>query len=67
MGTQEALQRLGGNATLRSAPHGGEEIVFTPTDAADAEYRAIFPAVDGTVLAMFAGRLPAVEFDEGCA
>lgn len=44
----------------------GHSLVFTPRDRADKSYRMIFDT-DGTTVTMIrAGRLPAVEYDEGC-
>lgn len=65
----EAQQRYGGR--LAVTPHkyteGGHYLTLVPTDPADASLR-IVAETDGTVVtALRSGRLPEVEFVEGCS
>ena len=57
---------------IETVPHplidGGLYIVFVPVDDADADKRVIWEAdPEGIVINMRAGRVPFVDFSEGCA
>ena len=65
---RDILQRYGGRLEIQ--PHKYKEnsryLVFVPADSQDREFRMIFET-DGAQVTMFsAGRLPEVEFVEGC-
>lgn len=68
--TEAEAQRRYGNR-LRATPHdlliGASYLTLVPPDRADAGFRLVLET-DGTrVTSMRAGRLPEVEFTEGCA
>lgn len=44
----------------------GKALVFVPADEQEVENRVVFEIDQGFVTAMRAGRLPAVQFSEGC-
>lgn len=44
----------------------GKYLVYVPTDEIDKDYRMIFDVVDGIVVQIRAGKLPSVEYIEGC-
>lgn len=46
---------------------GGRYLTFVPSDAADRNYRLIFETLNGRVTRFRSGKLPEVEFVEGCA
>lgn len=46
---------------------GGHYLTFIPKDAADRNYRLIFETLNGRVTQFRAGKLPEVEYVEGCA
>jgi len=56
---------------IETSPHpftDGEYVVFVPVDEVDADKRVIWETdADGIVTAMRAGRVPFVDFTEGCA
>lgn len=56
---------------IEAGPHpytDGEYVAFVPVDELDADKRVIWETdIDGVVTAMRAGRVPFVEFIEGCA
>ncbi|HKH50053.1 MAG TPA: hypothetical protein VKM72_35830 [Thermoanaerobaculia bacterium] len=45
---------------------GGRSLVFTPRDESDRSYRMIFDTNGGEVTMIRAGRIPAVQYVEGC-
>lgn len=58
---------------IRVTPHkytgrnGGHYLTFVPKDASDSNYRVIFETLNGRVTQFRSGKLPEVEFVEGCA
>jgi hypothetical protein len=46
---------------------GGKYLIFQPQDRADRNYRVIFETTNGKVVRFRAGRLPAVDYIEGCS
>jgi hypothetical protein len=46
---------------------GGKYLIFQPKDKADRNYRLIFETNNGRVVRFRAGRLPAVDYIEGCS
>jgi hypothetical protein len=46
---------------------GGTYLIFQPQDRADRNYRVIFETNNGKVVRFRAGRLPAVDYIEGCS
>ncbi len=60
-------------AQIRVTPHhytghqGGHYLTFMPKDAADKDFRLIFETLNGRVTQFRAGKLPEVEYVEGCA
>jgi hypothetical protein len=46
---------------------GGKYLIFQPQDRADQNYRVIFETANGKVVRFRAGRLPAVDYIEGCS
>ncbi|MBD2021830.1 hypothetical protein H6F43_16740 [Leptolyngbya sp. FACHB-36] len=46
---------------------GGRYLTFVPNDAADRNYRLVFETLNGRVTLFRSGKLPEVEFVEGCA
>ncbi len=66
--SEDGLYSLfGDNLTTESSDTGGNRVVFTPSDAADAEFRVIFET-DGSVVTSFrSGRLPQVDSTTPCS
>jgi hypothetical protein len=68
--TEAEAQRRYGNR-LRVTPHdfsiGGHYLTLVPTDRADAGYRLVLETDGVRVTSMRAGRLPEVEYTEGCS
>ena len=66
--SEEGLFSLfGDNLSTEASNTGGNRIVFTPSDASDAEFRVIFET-DGSVVTSFrSGRLPQVESTLPCS
>lgn len=68
--TEAEAQRRYGNR-LRVTPHdfsiGGHYLTLVPADRADAGYRLVLETDGRRVTSMRAGRLPEVEFTEGCS
>ena len=56
---------------VRITPHeyvrGGHYLTFIPTDTSDRQYRMVFETDGKRVKLIRAGRLPEVEYIEGCA
>ncbi len=58
---------------IRVTPHqytgrsGGHYLTLVPKDASDSNYRVIFETLNGRVTQFRSGKLPEVEFVEGCA
>jgi hypothetical protein len=58
---------------IRVTPHqytgsqGGHYLTFMPKDATDQGYRIVFETLKGRVTQFRSGRMPEVEFVEGCA
>jgi len=56
---------------IRVTPHkyvqGGHYLTFVPTDSSDRQYRMVFETDGRRVKWMRSGRLPEVEYVEGCA
>jgi hypothetical protein len=58
---------------IKTTPHeytssqGGHYLTFIPKDAADKGYRLVFETLKGRVRQFRSGKLPEVEFVEGCA
>jgi hypothetical protein len=56
---------------IKVTPHeyvqGGHYLTFIPTDAADKKYRMVFETDGRRVTQFRAGRLPEVQYVEGCA
>jgi hypothetical protein len=55
---------------IRVSPHeytNGHYLTYTPKDAADKDYRIVFETDGKRVTSIHAGRLPEVEYVEGCA
>jgi hypothetical protein len=56
---------------VRITPHeyvrGGHYLTFIPTDTSDRQYRMVFETDGKRVKLIRAGRLPEVEYVEGCA
>jgi hypothetical protein len=50
-----------------TAQQGGHYLTFMPTDAVDRDFRLIFETLQGRVTQFRSGKLPEVEFVEGCA
>jgi hypothetical protein len=50
-----------------TGPQGGHYLTFIPKDAADKDYRIVFETLKGRVTQFRAGKLPEVEYVEGCA
>ena len=48
-------------------PHNGKYLTFVPKDAADKNYRIIFETSSNRVTSFRSGKLPEVEYTEGCA
>lgn len=46
---------------------GGRYLTFIPKDAADRNYRLIFETLNGRVTQFRSGKLPEIEYVEGCA
>ena len=65
--TEESLRSLFGDSVHTEARSGGgNNIVFTPSDASDAAFRVIFET-DGTTVTRFrSGRVPQVEPTDFC-
>lgn len=60
--SEEGLTSLFGDSlTTESSATGGNRIVFTPSDASDAEFRVIFETDGETVTSFRSGRLPQVD------
>ena len=54
---------------IESSPHtytDGEYLTFVPTDPDDAQYRLVMEVTDDRVTAVRAGRVPEVNYVEGC-
>ncbi|MGH9179262.1 MAG: hypothetical protein ACRD0N_12010 [Acidimicrobiales bacterium] len=68
--TEAEAQRRYGNR-LRVTPHdfsiGGHYLTLVPTERADAGYRLVLETDGVRVTSMRAGRLPEVEYTEGCS
>jgi hypothetical protein len=58
---------------IRVTPHeytghrGGHYLTLMPKDAADKNYRVVFETLNGRVTQFRSGRVPEVEYVEGCA
>lgn len=58
---------------IKVTPHeytgfqGGHYLTFVPKDAADKDYRIVFETLKGRVTQFRSGKLPEVEYVEGCA
>ena len=58
---------------IKVTPHkytgdrGGHYLTFVPEDAVDRNYRLIFETLNGRVTQFRSGKLPEVEYIEGCA
>jgi hypothetical protein len=58
---------------IKTTPHeytrsqGGHYLTFIPKDAADKDYRIVFETLKGRVTQFRSGKLPEVEYVEGCA
>jgi hypothetical protein len=58
---------------IKTTPHeytssqGGHYLTFIPKDAADKGYRIVFETLKGRVTQFRSGKLPEVEYVEGCA
>jgi hypothetical protein len=58
---------------IKTTPHeytgsqGGHYLMFVPKDAADKDYRIVFETLKGRVTQFRSGKLPEVEYVEGCA
>lgn len=65
----EAQRRYGGRLQVSNHHYteGGHYLTLVPTDAADAGYRLVLETDGAAVTDMRAGRLPEVEFVEGCS
>ena len=50
-----------------TAYRGGHYLTFVPQDEADRNYRIVFETLKGRVTTFRSGKLPEVEFVEGCA
>jgi hypothetical protein len=50
-----------------TGPQGGHYLTFIPKDAADKDYRIVFETLKGRVTQFRSGKLPEVEYVEGCA
>jgi hypothetical protein len=67
--TEQQIKKLY-SGQLRVEPHAygdGHYLTFVPKDAADRNDRIVFETDSGRVMAIRAGRLPEVEYIEGCA
>lgn len=59
--TEAGLAELFGDSlTTQPSPTGGNQVIFTPSDSADAEFRVIFETNGETVQSFRSGRLPQV-------
>lgn len=66
--TEESLRSLFGDSVHTEArPGGGNNIIFTPSDASDAAFRVIFETDGMTVGRFRSGRVPQVEPTDFCA
>jgi hypothetical protein len=50
-----------------TARQGGHYLTFMPKDAVDRDYRLVFETLGGRVTQFRSGKVPEVEFVEGCA
>ena len=50
-----------------TGPQGGHYLTLVPKDAADKGYRIVFETLKGRVTQFRSGKLPEVEYVEGCA
>lgn len=65
--TEQGLAELFG-ASLTTVPSdGGNQVIFTPSDAGDAQFRVIFETNGETVTSFRAGRVPQVEPTTPCS
>lgn len=70
--TEEQIQSLY-PGRIQVSPHnytgyrGGHYLTFVPQDEADRNYRLVFETLKGRVTTFRSGKLPEVEFVEGCA
>lgn len=63
----ETVISLFGDSIERSVRTDGTiDLIFVPSDVADAEFRVVFNVADGKVRALKSGRLPIVLSDTGC-
>ncbi|MGH9181277.1 MAG: hypothetical protein ACRDY5_06140 [Acidimicrobiales bacterium] len=65
----EAQQRYGGRLAVTNHTYtpGGHYLTLVPADPADGAFRLVAETDGTTVTALRAGRLPEVEFPEGCS
>lgn len=73
IGDSEARIKAIYGSKIQVSPHkysrdrGGKYLTYVPRDAADRSYRLIFETLNGRVTQFRSGRLPEVEYVEGCA
>jgi len=66
--SEEGLASLFGDSlTTEASATGGNRVIFTPSDAADAQFRVIFETDGSTVTSFRSGRLPQVDPVTPCA
>lgn len=66
--TEEGLASLFGDSlTTEVSNTGGNRVIFTPSDPADAEFRVIFETDGTTVTSFRSGRLPQVDSTAPCS
>lgn len=52
---------------MLAAPQNGKYLTFVPKDATDKNYRLIFETSKNRVTRFRSGKLPEVEYIEGCS
>jgi hypothetical protein len=73
IGNTEAQIKAMYPGQIQVTPHqytgsqGGHYLTFVPKDAADKDYRIVFETLKGRVTQFRSGKLPEVEYVEGCA
>jgi hypothetical protein len=73
IGNTEAQIKAMYPSQIQVTPHeytssqGGHYLTFIPKDAADKDYRIVFETLKGRVTQFRSGKLPEVEYVEGCA
>ena len=66
--TEEELAELFGDSlTTEASETGGNQVIFTPSDDSDAQFRVIFETDGETVTSFRSGRVPQVLSTIPCA